>query len=211
MSAVLRERPTERFETNGARLRVLGNLHDQRRALAPWQEVGVVLVRAHQDHRLRLARRARSRRQVHAEDEAQLVDGRGRAASREHDHVGVLVRVPDARVARLRDQLARLLAEARGLQAARARGGVRVGVQRQDLIAHVVLDGDEGAPGGGPVRVEHGLPAEGAVERRVRADDIAPNLREPVVHLGAGDSCHGATTAAASRKRRFFAWATKYH
>ena len=42
--------------------------------------------------------RPEGRRQVHAEDEAQLVDGRGRAASREHDHVGVLVRVPDARV-----------------------------------------------------------------------------------------------------------------
>ena len=121
---------------------VLGDDDDVGDRLAPRQLVGVVLERADEHHRplpggiccgqVVPVVEVGGEPQVHDAD--QLVDRAGRARAAE-DHARLVV-AADGVV----DDLARVLAEARRLQAGARRLGVRVGVARQDLVADEVLD-----------------------------------------------------------------------
>ncbi|MFO1266931.1 MAG: hypothetical protein U1F67_09300 [Rubrivivax sp.] len=105
-------------------------------------------------------------RQPDLEAVDQPIDRAGRARTgKQHD---MLVAV---RAYCLADDLARVVAKARRLQP-RARGfGVRVGVQRQDGVAQVVLDERERAARGRVVGVGHAAQPERAGHGLVGADD----------------------------------------
>mmetsp|Transcript_23607 Transcript_23607/g.58530 ORF Transcript_23607/g.58530 Transcript_23607/m.58530 type:complete len:355 (+) Transcript_23607:198-1262(+) len=172
-------------------VRALGEVHHLSRRLAPGQNIGVVLVRSQEDHGPRRGRQSGGQRDVHAEDERQLVDGTGGASPREHHHICMLVCVPHTSVARLRYELACLLAEAGGLQAAHAGGGVRVGVHGQDLGAKVVLDRGQRTSRSGPVGVQHRLTAKGAVKLAPMADHLAAKRRQHDGRGGGGGGLGG--------------------
>ena len=102
-----------------------------------------------------------------AEHVDELVDGRRRAGAAEDD------RVLGPSATRPQDDLAGLLAEAGRLEAGAGRLGVRVGVERQDRVADVVLDEGERATGGRVVGVGHAAHAERPSDGLVVADDRA--------------------------------------
>ena len=93
---------------------------------------------------------------------------------------------------RVPDDPPRLGPEARRLEARARRLGVRVGVERQDRVAQVVLDERQAAAGGGVVGVGDAADAERARHRLVVADDRgadqldeAGRVRSPGVRRGA--------------------------
>jgi len=119
-----------------------------------------------------------------AERTHDLVDRAGGAGTaEEHD---IVLRAPDGGV----HDAARVVAQAHRLQASGQRLGVRVGVQRQDLVADEVLDEAQRPAGGGVVGVHDALGPE-----RSRQDEVVPDHRTPdqlderVALLGRGRQC----------------------
>ena len=121
------------------------------------------------------------RRDAQVEDADDLVHGRRGSRAAEDDRVR-LARRPQ----RGADEVAGILPEPRRL-AARARGlRVRVGVERHDLLADVVLDEGQVAPRGGVVGVRHAAHAEGPGDRHVIADDARPDDGDELLGGGGG-------------------------
>ena len=141
--------------------------------LAPRQLVAVVLERPDEDHRPLVGRDVPAQvvaivevgRQAQVEDVDEAVD-RARRARAAEDH-----RVLGPAADGLADDLARLLAEARRLEARPGRLRVRVRVQRQDRVADEVLDEREAAAGRRVVGIGHAAQAEGRRDEVVAADD----------------------------------------
>jgi hypothetical protein len=133
--------------------------------LAPGQDVGMVLVGADQDQRLRRA--------ANPEEMRQPVDPRRGPAPAE-DH-----RVIRAGVHVARDHAARGLAQARGRRAAMRRGGVGVAVGGQDLLHHEHLDLPQRPARGGVIRIDQLARPERTLEGHPVAD-------QPLRDLGGG-------------------------
>ena len=165
------------------------------------QLVAVVLVRSDEDERPLARRDVRAQRVAvveivrdpQVEDVDELVDGRRRSRAAEDD--GVVVGSPDG----VADDPARLLAEARRLQPRSRRLGVRVGVQRQDGVAQVVLDERQGPAGRRVVGVRDAADPERPGDRLVVADDRCADQLDEVVLVRSGCS-RGASYSPRSRR-----------
>mmetsp|Transcript_10017 Transcript_10017/g.34062 ORF Transcript_10017/g.34062 Transcript_10017/m.34062 type:complete len:485 (-) Transcript_10017:1602-3056(-) len=171
-----------------------------RAALAPGQDVAVVLVAAREDHRAPLGGHTGAD-PADAQNAQELEHGTGASGAREEHHVRVLACVDAGG-----DDTPCVLAEGRAGAARRRRGGVRVAVQREHVLAHEGLHGVDRAPGRGPVRVHEWLRAERPTHGLELSDDlIAAGLRRGLMH-GARCACrHRACerrNAEAPRKGR---------
>eukprot|EP00958_Prasinococcus_capsulatus_P025353 scaffold4262_cov328-Prasinococcus_capsulatus_cf.AAC.6 len=220
----------------------LAHGHHRRARLAPRQQVGVVLVRPHQHHRLLRPRRGRApaasvlpsmessiirgwvshaaraatrrsrsrvrsahlRLRLQAQDARKVRNGARGARAGEEDDVGVGVGVGGARVQRLRHQLPRLEAEAGGLQARDAAGGVRVGVHREHHLRDVALQRPQRARARRPVGVHHAPLAEGRPEALLVPQHLLPQLRQQLAAAGGGGMRPLPSSSAAAAVIIFF-------
>ena len=152
---------------------VLSDDDDVRDRLAPRQLIAVVLERT-DEHDGPFPLRDRPRQPIaivelgrhsKAEHAHELVHRSGRAGPAE-DH-----RMLSRAAHRVTDDPAGLLPEAGGLETRAGRFRMRVGIQRQDRVADVVLDEREGAPRGRVVGVRDAPNAERPGHGLVVADD----------------------------------------
>src|SRR3569623_3568866 len=175
--------------------------------LAPRQLVGVMLERADEHDRAlgfgdavrELVARVEIGRDAQLQDVDQLVDRAGRAAAGE-DH-----QVIGAAADRALDHLTRVLAERRRLPAGAARLGVRVRVERHDLVADEVLVERDRAAARGVVRVRDAAQAVRAFECAVVADDRSSDRLDEALGLRVHAPRYHARRAAsatASRRKR---------
>jgi len=161
-------------------VRILGDRDHVGDGFPPRQLVRVVLVGADEHHRPLVRRDLAAqvvvlvelRRQAQSESMHELVDRpRGPGTGEEHH---VLVAGPED----LTDDPAGILAEAGALAPGPGGLRVRVGVQREDDLAQVVLDEPQGSPGGGVVGVDHAPRPERGVDGLGVADDRSAYRRD---------------------------------
>ncbi len=136
----------------------------------------LVLLRAQELTQLFPDRLTGRRRQEHAEDLLQLVDGTGRTGAAGDDAA------LGARVHRALDRILSLVQQPAHAAAREVVLGVRVRVDPLQRL-QVALDEHQAAARGRVVAVDHQPTTERRVERRVDADDLAAEVLEaPIVH-----------------------------
>ncbi len=174
------ERAAERGDVDEA-VAVDADLDDLGEALAPRQQVGVVLVRPHEHHppllppepRGEARAQRRRRRRGHPDHLLQPPDRRRRPGAAEQQRVAGAAAHAPLHVPR------RPVHQPRHLPPDMAVLRVRVPVEGEDLVEKVVLDVAE-APAG---RRVVGVGEEVAAERRVKLDVLADELRPEPLHL----------------------------
>ncbi len=173
---------------------ILADGHHVRDRLAPWQLVAVVLERPDEHDRSLVRRDPRPEvpavvevgRDAQLEYVDQSVD-RARRSRATEDH-GMSRGVTTDPV---EHEPARLLAEARGLEARPRRLGVGVRVQRQDGVADVVLDERQASPGRRVVRVRDPADPVRSCDGLVVADHGRPDQVDQRVGARLGRSRPG--------------------
>mmetsp|Transcript_43872 Transcript_43872/g.141459 ORF Transcript_43872/g.141459 Transcript_43872/m.141459 type:complete len:243 (+) Transcript_43872:1069-1797(+) len=181
----LEQRLLERTQVGAALLRILGNRDDVGAAVAPREQVRVVLVRpdqhegplAHRAGRRSLARLGRRRDEAEERDEP--VGAGRRARAREEEAIRVRLAAIVAAQVRL-DHSARLRDKVGGLPARLGRRRVRIAVRRQDRLAHELLDEGERAARGGVVGVDERSRAKGRLRAEVGAQLAVADVLEEV-------------------------------